>query len=292
MPSRVPQHQIDAAGQVLLRSALPPAWVVREQNPDYGIDYQIEIFEENGSWTGVQFSIQLKSSAAQYDRNIPLQLPLEKLAYWSSQALPVAVVVAAIRTSELRFRWAHDLDPGPHVADEQITSTFQFRPRDAWCEESPAEIRRYADAWRTWNEHHLTTPVALSILPSGVPGALDERMARDALLRELVENSDIMLLLPPGRKDVGGIILECDRHETRFAVPGSRHMVFAHPGACNLSPERLGPDLLVGIGLTLSFAGVHEAGARLISSAIRRSGIWREKGLALWVALALQDGRQ
>jgi hypothetical protein len=42
--SRNEQHLIDDAGVRLLRSRLPPDWVLRDYKPDYGIDFALEIF--------------------------------------------------------------------------------------------------------------------------------------------------------------------------------------------------------------------------------------------------------
>lgn len=67
---RPKQHEIDSAGQRLVREALEPlGWVVRAVEPDYGIDFEIEVFarrtpDEPLESTGVVFKAQLKSSAS------------------------------------------------------------------------------------------------------------------------------------------------------------------------------------------------------------------------------------
>jgi hypothetical protein len=57
------QHDIDAAGKRLLREALESLkWVVNEVETDYGIDFNVQVFERL-SPTGDWFHVQLKSSA-------------------------------------------------------------------------------------------------------------------------------------------------------------------------------------------------------------------------------------
>ena len=54
------QHEIDAAGQRLLREVFESfGWVVNAIENDYGADYEVEIFEQGAS-TGAAFKVQLK----------------------------------------------------------------------------------------------------------------------------------------------------------------------------------------------------------------------------------------
>jgi hypothetical protein len=56
------QHEIDDLGQNLLRDVFARlGWVVREIPTDYGLDFEIEIFN-SGKSTGAIFKVQLKSS--------------------------------------------------------------------------------------------------------------------------------------------------------------------------------------------------------------------------------------
>ena len=43
------QHIIDQNAQELLRKQLPKHWVLRSYHPDYGIDYALEVFKDDGS---------------------------------------------------------------------------------------------------------------------------------------------------------------------------------------------------------------------------------------------------
>ena len=55
------QHIIDSKAKRLLHNVYPAEWVLREQNEDYGIDYEAEIFMNKQS-TGIVYKIQLKGT--------------------------------------------------------------------------------------------------------------------------------------------------------------------------------------------------------------------------------------
>jgi hypothetical protein len=57
-------HDINSAGERLLREALEPlGWVVNAVEKDYGIDFNVQVFDGK-SPTGTWFHVQLKSSAS------------------------------------------------------------------------------------------------------------------------------------------------------------------------------------------------------------------------------------
>lgn len=54
------KHITDELGQAQLRSVfVPHGWVVNKVEHDYGIDFEIEIFEQHKS-TGASFKVQLR----------------------------------------------------------------------------------------------------------------------------------------------------------------------------------------------------------------------------------------
>ena len=59
--TRPKQHEIDERAKRVFPTLLPPSWVIREQNPDYRIDYQIELFEDSEP-CGLFFNVQLKGA--------------------------------------------------------------------------------------------------------------------------------------------------------------------------------------------------------------------------------------
>lgn len=105
--TRPRQHEIDESGKRLFQSTLPNNWVIREQHPDYRIDYLIEPFQQ-GESTGKFFAVQLKSEAKpKYIlRGTAISLPLETkhLEYWC-ETMPLPVLLVVVDTTKGEAWW-------------------------------------------------------------------------------------------------------------------------------------------------------------------------------------------
>lgn len=101
------QHITDKRAKDLVSSVLPDEWVIRWQSEDYGIDGEIEIFE-NGESTGVLFKIQLKGTQApkliSRGRAISQKLRLQSLRYFVQQ-LRVPVFLFVADTTDRKVWW-------------------------------------------------------------------------------------------------------------------------------------------------------------------------------------------
>jgi hypothetical protein len=139
MKKRTKSHLIDSEGTDLLKSVLPNEWVVRPYQPDYGIDFAVEIFDKQGEHfvtMGEHFFIQLKSSSnvSKISKRVhprynieksPLTLDKEKvknidvisislerqeleLARSMGPAVPLLLVVADVKNSEVYWVCLND----------------------------------------------------------------------------------------------------------------------------------------------------------------------------------------
>ncbi len=62
------QHIIETISKKAFEEIIPDEWVYRELTPDYGIDYQVEIFN-NEEATGKSFFVQLKGTDGLLPKN-------------------------------------------------------------------------------------------------------------------------------------------------------------------------------------------------------------------------------
>lgn len=84
----------------ILESSLPPRWLLREQSPDFHIDYLVEVVED-GEPTGFQFAIQLKGtrSLKRSRTKIRKSLRAKHLTYYLEKTeAPVFLVLADVTT--------------------------------------------------------------------------------------------------------------------------------------------------------------------------------------------------
>lgn len=61
LPQRPQQHVTDENAQRFVKNILPPEWICREGDIDYGVDFEVEITQD-GLVTGSHFLIQLKGT--------------------------------------------------------------------------------------------------------------------------------------------------------------------------------------------------------------------------------------
>lgn len=132
MTRRPIQHEISERSERLFRQSLPPSWVVRAQIPDYGIDFQVEMFNE-GLSTGIVFEVQLKGSQRNCNNATGPALQMETSAllhYVQRRIVPVVLVYVDVKND--RVFWAMAVDqvlllslerPGWHL---QETVSIRF----------------------------------------------------------------------------------------------------------------------------------------------------------------------
>ncbi len=57
MTKRPRSHQLEDESWMPLSNSITNQWVLRKPQPDYGIDGEVEIFDESGSSTGLLFFV-------------------------------------------------------------------------------------------------------------------------------------------------------------------------------------------------------------------------------------------
>ena len=102
------QHEIDERACRIFDSALPASWICRPQLKDYGVDKEVEIFEE-GKSTGIIFKVQVKGTEkpefSSDDLIISFSLSVDDVGYYCEELkVPIVLVVIDVTTSKI---WWH-----------------------------------------------------------------------------------------------------------------------------------------------------------------------------------------
>jgi hypothetical protein len=117
-------HEIDDRACRLAPLALPPGWVYREMQRDYGVDGEVEVFRD-GLSTGVLFKVQIKGltcpSFMADERTISFQLNTASAAYLSKELSVPAFLILVDTAKGLVWWHALQLDRSlaAHVARAQ-----------------------------------------------------------------------------------------------------------------------------------------------------------------------------
>jgi len=131
MPKRTISHRIGSQGEVLVENAFADkGWVYRrlEKDKDYGIDGEVEIFDADGSATGIIFKVQIKSSR-KHSPKIRLKRSTEN--YLSVCPLPVILISVEVSTGSIRFA---SVDQDQVAANGAGYSDFQELDDEAFDE--------------------------------------------------------------------------------------------------------------------------------------------------------------
>lgn len=99
---RTLQHIIDSKAQKQFEQSIPNEWIIRSQKEnDYGIDYEIEIFNNSIS-TGIIFKVQLKGTKKLKklkNENISFSLGIEHIEYFIKELnIPTFLIIADIES--------------------------------------------------------------------------------------------------------------------------------------------------------------------------------------------------
>lgn len=108
-------HQIDDLARRVFADALSPTWTHNEHNHDYGKDYLVEIGDDDGEQTGLNFFVQLKGQEevefTTDGSRVKFALETMHAAYYADKVkdLPVFLVVVDVNKKK---GWFQFLQPG------------------------------------------------------------------------------------------------------------------------------------------------------------------------------------
>jgi hypothetical protein len=266
MPKRPATHVLEAASKRALRAAVEPAgWIVRDVDPDYGIDLEIELVAGDGTVTGRVIKAQLKATAD--TKAAPaLRVRVEHLAYWCAMDVPVMIVRYRSSDGALWWLWAHDhlLHRNNGAPPETVSVTLPARTR--WHDGTLTHVAGDVERWRARRRGHLEPPLRLLVQPHELP-AEQAAEVREHLLACAAANQRLVRLTFDARSDHVAVI-DIDGRFVRAILPiGASHTYHLHP----LGPWT-GHDALVQVGECLEREG-HRLGADLVAATITGSRI-------------------
>lgn len=105
---RVRNHELEEFSLAALRLALPGKWVIHEFKRDYGIDVQLELFDERGMALGLRAYGQLKATDGS-EHDDELTLDRDHFEYWSSHSDPVLLLRYFSETQSFQWCWLHEV---------------------------------------------------------------------------------------------------------------------------------------------------------------------------------------
>lgn len=164
MPQHPRQHQLETEFRLAFETALGSRHVYRTLQSDYGIDGEVEHFDEtSGRATGARFFVQLKATdESDLVKALRVSVPLTTANYYRSQPVPVLMVRFHAPSGRLFTRWFHAFDPYYGGVGER-SLTFRWAESDAWDDERPATLLRDVRAFMAVRSPAIPLPIPLLV---------------------------------------------------------------------------------------------------------------------------------
>ncbi|MGB3812159.1 MAG: DUF4365 domain-containing protein [Shinella sp.] len=135
MPKRTRSHELEDESFDRFKVALPKRWVCREKDRDYGVDLEVEIFDDAGCATGLMFYVQLKATDdAALERKVIIQV--DRLDYLAALGMPSIIVRYCASTERMFWTWNFNAIRKAKPDAETVTVSFETE----WLSGTPITI--------------------------------------------------------------------------------------------------------------------------------------------------------
>ena len=190
MPNRPRSHQVSDESRRAFERSLPSHWVFRPQYPDYGIDGEVEVFDEAGKSTGLRFDVQLKATDGTDEEARSVRITRDNARYYHALDLPVLIASYHAASGTFYARWFQEINP-PDEGDGTVSVTFDDANR--WTSQTPSLLVRDLVVRRTLRSGEVATPLHVAIErepPDAQSALVNDLTSAVARLRGVVELSD------------------------------------------------------------------------------------------------------
>lgn len=110
MSQRTRNHILEDKSRNAFNEIIPDKWVVRDKGKDYGVDCEVEIFDDLGSPTGNIFYVQLKATESKSNSiRKTVAFEIGKISQFQSYSVPVLIVRYSHLENRLYYTWANDI---------------------------------------------------------------------------------------------------------------------------------------------------------------------------------------
>lgn len=165
-PKRSRSHQLEDMSVAKLQSLIPVSWVYRIPSHDYGVDGEVEIFDDDGFSTGKKFLVQLKATdEPELEKALKLRVGIEKYNYYRQLKQPILIARYISDTDEIYVRWFHSLNP---VEDSIAQESFciKFNGDNILDSSKFKLLEREVDAYFLFANTRLRKPIQVDFLLS------------------------------------------------------------------------------------------------------------------------------
>lgn len=294
MPQRTRKQVLEEESRRAFAEALGPAYLFRDEVPDFSIDGGVEAFGDDGQPTGLRYLAQLKATdGARNSRNLAVQLPVDTAAYYYALPLPVLMVRYFAKDNAIYARWFHSLQTqsAPDLPKPKTVS-FRWRPEDEMTEAASDRLAAEAASFLALRSARPPLPFPFSLRAEQPILGISPKQLLVTLRQELIGRRDVINLRPEVPDGSGHFIV--DGVEVGVELPGVKLASYELSDSYDPGPagEQLAVDLLVLAAVAFSRWGQADAAGRLTASYFARSTLAGRMEASLLLASEMARARQ
>lgn len=264
-------------------------------DPDYGLDYTVEIFDSNDKATGLAFHAQIKSTdEAEIERALgAIRFGRDTADYYRSLTLPVLVVLYYAPSRQLFARWFHAYNP--HLASEEGASSdaktirFQFDMSDGVVEGTPVLVEAGLRGYLSFSSPELSLPLAVAITSDGTDDAAD-RYRTAFSLRKVLESVSHLVTVEVRDPAADDACIQLGSDCTVVSLAEVASVNLDHEGPPNSDEERHAADLSLALSVALTFVGQPNVAAQIAAAVGARSRVISDPEVTMTLAGAMFRG--
>jgi tetratricopeptide (TPR) repeat protein len=163
MPKRKIQHQLEDLSRYKYGLAIPPQWVFRDKDKDYGIDGEVEIFNSKEEASGLVYWVQLKATKSKVESVIKsIDLSIDTINYYKRLDIPVLLVRYSSERDIFYIKWANEIDTF-YAKENAKKMRIKFTDRDLWQPSTPTIIQEHLSKIKQLKSGHINLPIPIKI---------------------------------------------------------------------------------------------------------------------------------
>lgn len=273
MPIRTRSHELESESIKKFESYIPSKWVFRKKDPDYGIDGEIEIFDDTGKTTGLFINVQIKSTDATDIKDcLQESFKVETLKYYSSLGYPVLIAKYSSKYDKFFYTWAHSKNRSPIQKGQQYV-TVRFPEENLLSTEIFFRLKEDVVNFLNYKKHKLHSPFKLHLFvnhPSFSKPDLVQQFRQYAGKHEV----HIEICEPEDKDAIGKIVI--NKEHVIISIGGdSASFTFSHHD----TNEEILADLNISLAILLSQIGYDIFSAKLAGPVYKQSTFFNKPGL-------------
>jgi tetratricopeptide (TPR) repeat protein len=275
MPNRPRSHQLEDESITFLKSIIPDSWVYRDLKPDYGLDGNIEIFDDSGNSTGLMFFVQIKGTDEHNKNNaLSFRLNLDYLSYYKSLQIPVLLVRYLSATKEIYIRWAYGIDPY-YTRKGSKTIKINFSEDCRWLKETSDKVITELKVFKKFKNPDITIPIKFQFnFPEEEICSIPISIIESIIRKEAEFLSDI-IIFSSNIKDSTIPTITITNEIIKVDIVGLTGFVLHHHRSYSKKEieNELSYDILVSISIAIGRLGHNNIAVQIAEKSILKSSL-------------------